>query len=446
MKIFFCLKTFLPNQVAGTEIYVAGLAKGLMQKGHDVAVVKPNYESKEFTTYDYEGIKVLEYPESSFNDKDLQTGKKFPEGISAYEELLKKEQPDAIHFHEISGSNGITIQHLRIAVNLKIRVFTTFHLIRYVCKTSTLLYKNHHVCDGVINITKCAVCTLHQKGLPGFVANIAGNAGALINKLGIDLSNKKNKTATATLLNYPQYIIDHKNILNEIFELSEKVFVLNNWFSKILLKNNLPGNKILIVPQALPYLNTHLPVPTIEINTEVKIRLVYVGRICKIKGLDILLKAFNAINKLDVSLDIYGKVTEENFYQDCLALTKNNKQINWKGIAEPGEIIPLLKNYDLLIFPAMVQEMSPFITLEAFAAGIPVLASDIYANREEIIEGKNGWLYKFRNMLSLQNKLKYLLENSDEIKKAKGNIPNIRRFDKVVEKHIEVYHSFLESN
>ncbi len=438
MKIFFCLKTFLPQQVAGTEIYVGALAKGLMRKGLEVAVIKPIYEAKEITTYYYEGIKVLEYPESSYNDRDLQTGRKFPKGTSLFEDILNNEQPDIIHFHEISGSNGITIQHVRIAAKLKIRVFATLHVIRYVCKTSTLLYKNKYECNGVIDIKKCSICLLNQNGIAGLAANIVGNTGVLINRLGIDLSNKKNKIAC--LLNYSQYIKEHKNNLVEIFELSEKIFVLNKWFRGILLKNNLPENKIVVVPQALPYTKLNAYQPQVEIKERENIRLIYVGRICRIKGLDILLKAFNAIGKQNARLDIYGKVTEEDFYRECILLSKNNEQIKWKGIADPHKMISILQNYDLLVFPTMVQEMSPFITLEAFEAGISVLASDIFANREVIAEGENGWHFKFRDLKSLQDKLKYLLDNPSEIKKTKNNIPGIKNFDSVVDKHKEVYH------
>ena len=43
LKIIFCLKYFLPEQIAGTEIYVLSLAKSHLKSGDTIIVLKPNY-------------------------------------------------------------------------------------------------------------------------------------------------------------------------------------------------------------------------------------------------------------------------------------------------------------------------------------------------------------------------------------------------------------------
>ena len=438
MKIFFCLKTFLPAQVAGTEIYVAALAKGLMQNGHEVAVVKPNYDSVEFTGYHYEGIKVLEYPEEALVTKDLITGKSFPKGVAAFKALLIKEQPGLIHFHEISGSNGITLQHYREAQQLNIDVFTTLHLVRYVCKTSTLMYKNKYSCDGVIDIKKCAACLLSERGLPSVAADVLSFAGTVLFKNKIRLNN--NAAKLYSLLNYPAYIQQHKNNLAEIFKISRKVFVLNNWFKDILLSNGMPSQKIAMIPQALPTASASdgdYSTPLNDVSPFVK--LVFMGRISEIKGLYFLLDVLKNCVQKNWQLGIYGKPTEKEYYEKCMLLTKDMPTVNWRGVAAPAEVVATLCKYDLLMFPSSVQEMAPFITLEAFAAGIPVLAADVYANRESIQEGINGWLYTLNDPQSLQHKLEMILQNPALIDAAKKQLPAVLPFETVVKKHEAIY-------
>jgi glycosyltransferase involved in cell wall biosynthesis len=439
MKIFFCLKTFLPFEIAGTEIYVAELAKGLLAKGYEVAVVKPNYKSESFSQYVYEGIKVLEYPEEDIETKELITGRVLPKGLPRFVDILEKNKPDIIHFHEISGSNGITIQHYREAYKLHISIFTTFHLLRYVCKTSNLLYKNSSPCEGIIEVGACSKCLLYSRGLPSALADIVSYAGNTMK--GVDL--RKYKGRLPGLLSYPNYIQQHKNDLEEIFKLSKKVVVLNQWFEKILRKNELPHAKMIIIPQGIPDSAEADVADFIANNVSRTTKLVYVGRISEVKGLHMLLKVLNSLEEKNWSLDIYGKPTEEEYYAECLKLTEGVQRITWKGVIMPKEVVSTLRAYDLLLFPTAIEEMSPLIVLEAFRAGIPVLASDVNANREMITDGKNGWLYKKNNMSSLTEKLKGILHEPSVLILAKQNIPAVSSFEAVIEKHQILYSTQL---
>ncbi len=408
-----------------------------MQSGYQVSIVKPNYKETGYTSYTYDGIPVLEYPESPVNNRALQTGRQFPEGIAAFEKLLEEERPHILHFQELSGSNGVTIEHVRIAVKLNIRLYFTFHLISYVCSTSTLLYKNKYPCNGVIHINKCSVCNLSQKGLPDFIAEAAGRAGWLINAMGINLTGQN--SSITNLLSYARYIKMHQNKLHELVALCEKVFVLNNWFRDILVKNGLPAKNITVLSRAMPGEAGNKTLVERPAAATTAVRLVYMGRICKVKGLDILLSAFTGINAPGVSLDIYGMVTEESFHQECLALANNNPRVQWKGIAPPNKVVALLQHYDLLVFPSIVQEMSPLVTMEAAMAGVPVLAPAMYANVEAISDGENGWLYPANTTRALKNKLSWLLGNVPLIMEAKKNIRPVLPFDVVVQEHLAIY-------
>ena len=60
-----------------------------------------------------------------------------------------------------------------------------------------------------------------------------------------------------------------------------------------------------------------------------------------------------------------------------------------------------MADYDLLCVPSLSSEMSPLVIQEAFAAGIPVLASRGYGNIEQIRHGENGLVFNFNSADSL---------------------------------------------
>ena len=309
--------------MGGTEIYVDALSKSLQTMGVQTIIVKPGFDKSTIREFIYGNQRVIEYPQSSFTDKDLITGDTLPSGLPYFKQVLEQERPDIIHFHEISGSNGITIAHYEVAKSLQIPIFTTLHLAGYVCKTGMLLYKNKKVCDGMIKTYKCAVCSLYNRGVHSGLAEIAVATSMLLPQNNI--TKEILPGSLAGLLSYPKYINDHRKTLQYIFNESEKVFVLSHWFKEVLLRNTLPETKMILLEKALPH-----ELPTFRSESRPskesqQVRLIYLGRISKIKGLHLLLEALNTIKCTHWQLDIYGQAGEESYEQYCKKLAQKNE-------------------------------------------------------------------------------------------------------------------------
>ena len=138
----------MPYQIAGTEVYTMALAKSLQQKGHEVNVVIPGYKSEVLNTYQYEGISIYKYPEPDKKDRLLVMGKRVPDGLEAFKQLIKKLRPDIVHVQELAGSSGIGMYHLRTLNELGIKTVFTMHLAHYSCFCGTLMYKGKEHCNG----------------------------------------------------------------------------------------------------------------------------------------------------------------------------------------------------------------------------------------------------------------------------------------------------------
>ncbi len=162
----------MPQQIAGTEVYVQSLAKALAKTGTESVVLIPNYHSTEEERYSYEGVQVIKYAEPSMIDRALVAGERAPDGLKNFERILKEISPSVVHFHELAGSNGITHYHVKSARVAGYRIVMTFHIAKYSCRTGTLMYMNSEHCDGMIRVSKCSRCRMHDMGMSKFTSSL----------------------------------------------------------------------------------------------------------------------------------------------------------------------------------------------------------------------------------------------------------------------------------
>lgn len=107
------------------------------------------------------------------------------------------------------------------------------------------------------------------------------------------------------------------------------------------------------------------------------LRVIFVGRIVPIKGLDIALQALAQV-RARVLFDIYGPPEDEATYQRCRALgdaLPPHVEVRWRGAASNGEIVAALGRSDVFVSPTGGENFGHAI-FEALACGVPALISD----------------------------------------------------------------------
>ncbi len=174
----------------------------------------------------------------------------------------------------------------------------------------------------------------------------------------------------------------------------------------------------------LDHRSTNVNENPIKTNRDVN-NIVFFSFIKQEKGVKTAVEAVNEVNqfKIKYNLDFIGPVDEKYRHEFC-NLIQNNPYINYKGFVKKEEdILNTLENYDLMIFPTYYEgEGFPTVIVEAFAAGLPVVASDWKYNSEIIENGKTGMLFKSRNVESLTNALNYLYDNRQCIQQMKKHV------------------------
>lgn len=143
-------------------------------------------------------------------------------------------------------------------------------------------------------------------------------------------------------------------------------------------------------------------------------RLIYVGRLHKQKGVDVLLRAFGQLVERDLACDACLKIVGDGpLWDDLVSLAKDldiTHRVAFFG--ETNCVLEQLYQADIFVLPSRAEGISNAL-LEAMACGMPVVVSDVPGNADVVQDGKNGLTFTTEDPDSLAQALSLLLEQSD---------------------------------
>ena len=139
--------------------------------------------------------------------------------------------------------------------------------------------------------------------------------------------------------------------------------------------------------------------------------VLYVGRLSREKGVDVLLKAWEGLR--DIPLKIMGDgplATELKNY----AQKKNIHQIEFLGYLSQEGYHAYMKGAGFIVVPSVCYENFPRIIAEAYAYGVPVLASRL-GTLPELVRGKEtGLMFVSGNPCDLAQKARWLWTQDED--------------------------------
>ena len=161
-------------------------------------------------------------------------------------------------------------------------------------------------------------------------------------------------------------------------------------------------------------------------NTTTKKKILYLGRVVKYKGLDLLIKAMSGISE-EYELIVVGDGEFKNECEDLVKELKLNPRIHFLGACLSNEAPYYYKNTDIFVLPtrfrldANVQmESWGFTVNEAMALEVPVVTTTaVGSGFDLIIDGVTGGLAEAGNSESLTEKINFVIENNEDNKIGK---------------------------
>jgi glycosyltransferase involved in cell wall biosynthesis len=121
--------------------------------------------------------------------------------------------------------------------------------------------------------------------------------------------------------------------------------------------------------------------------------LVYYGLIVENKGLLDLIKTLKLLN-LHISLDIYGSIKDQSYWEECLQEINNNSSqsiFNYLGHANPSESQSILAKYDAFVLLTKGENFGHSI-YEALSVGTPVVITNKTPWQFDNSANPPGWI------------------------------------------------------
>jgi glycosyltransferase involved in cell wall biosynthesis len=176
----------------------------------------------------------------------------------------------------------------------------------------------------------------------------------------------------------------------------------SNFQKKILSEAGLPESKIAVKH------NFTFELPTSMAKAGNHDYVVYIGRLSPEKGIDVLLKAWEAIPHIPLVIAGNGPLAER-----VKEVSKKCLSIKYTGQISHENVISIIAGARCVIVPSICFESMPLITLEAFSCGTPVVASRVGALPEIIEDNVTGLLFTPGNINEMISKIQSLWHNQD---------------------------------
>ena len=177
------------------------------------------------------------------------------------------------------------------------------------------------------------------------------------------------------------------------------------------------------------------------------LNILFVGRFEERKGLIHLLKAYHRLRKrhVDARLLVIGSGPKLREYRRYVGL-RQIRDVEFLGRVSDDAKARYFASADIFCSPATGQESFGIVLLEAMAAGIPIVASDIHGYKNVVQRGVQGLLVEPRNPRALAAAL-YTLASDTELRHRMGEAGRAKApdysWDRVSDRVIDFYRDAL---
>ncbi|HKD99770.1 MAG TPA: glycosyltransferase family 4 protein [Planctomycetota bacterium] len=421
MKILTVVHQFLPKHHAGTEVHTHHLALAMRARGHDVEILtcehtgdRPQYAVARRV---YDGIPVHEV---AFWQKhaDFEETYANPRMNRVLREVAAELRPDLMH---LQHPMFFGVDAVRVAADLGIPTVATLHDYWLLCHRSTFLLSDLSICEKGPRADLCAEC--------------APTAPLVPQRYGRD----DRALALPLAMERRARTVESRAALVDLF-LSPSRFLR----ARAIRGGLADPRRIVVVEHGLP------PQPAARRPPRKRgapLRVGYVGTIADYKGIEILVRAANRLEDVPCEIAIHGALDWFPAFVERIRKLGTNPRVRWKGGFAPERGSEVLAEIDVLVVPSLWFENAPVTILEAFRAGIPVIATELGGMSESLGRG-GGTTFARGDDEELASRIALFATDENAYREACLGVPRVRSdaemaaeteqyFERVVARHRE---------
>ena len=355
MKVVLLNTLYTPNVLGGTERVVQTLAESLLAQGHRPVVVCTGAERGVHRDV-VAGVPVYSIGLQNIYallplDRRHALAKPVWHAVDTANfamaklvgRILDDERPAVVHTHNLTGFSPFAWS---AAQDRRVPIVHTLHDYYLLCPRSTM-FANGKNCDH--RHVTCALYSWPRLKLSSHVRAVVGVS---------------------------QFVLD-RHLSHGAFGHAE-TFVIGN-------------------PCAPSRHDAKSPTST---STSHPFRIGYLGRLEPAKGVEQLLAATEGLTCQSWELHVAGRGT--NGFERDLRARFVDPRIRFRGFVDRDEF---LHTIDVLVVPSQSHETFGLVAIEAFAAGVPVIASRRGGLAEVVTDGDTGKLFEPNHVGELQSTL-----------------------------------------
>jgi glycosyltransferase involved in cell wall biosynthesis len=280
-------------------------------------------------------------------------------------------KPDVAHIHNFMPLLSPALHHL--CKDLGVPVVQTLHNYRLWCPSANF-YRDRHVCEECVGKLVPWPGVLHKCYRQDRLASAA--VGAMI--------------AAHDWIGTWSRAVD-------------RFIVLTEFARRKVSANGIPADKITVKPN---YFEPD-PGPKQERGEYA----LFVGRLSAEKGIQTLLEGWRRL-RIEVPLLILG---EGPCGPEVVSACGEVAQMRWLGQMTKIKVVEAMKSARFLVLPSECYENFPLALVEAFACGLPVIASNLGGLAELVDDGRTGLTFRASDPDDLAEKITWAWRHEWEL-------------------------------
>jgi len=443
MRVLLVVHGVPPEATGGTEVYTAALARALWSRGLDITVLarEARQDLAEYRVHrdDSAGFPVVRV-NHTFRDASSFEHTYRNAAIDAVAgALLDEERPDVVHVqHFTCLSTGIAAECTARGIPFVL----TLNDYWLMCHRGQLLDRGLARCEGP-EPERCAACAGLSASGQSPLHRLARGLRALERRAPTALAAAQRRlvsSAAARVVPPDAAIATARRLahVKDVCDRAARIIAPSQTLAERFERFGVGASRLTIQRQGISV----RPHPRRGRAPGEPLRLGFIGSLMASKAPHVLLEAAAGLAPGRVTLTIAGGGAPyhgDHAYENVVRPLLKGHGIEWLGPIAHNKVPSVLASLDALVLPSVWIENSPFVIKEAFAAGVPVLASHLGGMAELVQDGRNGLLFSPGDAADLRRVILRLLEEPSLLPTLRSGIPHVRTIDEDAAWTQEVY-------